>query len=211
MPRSLVAPLLALLALALSALPAPAAPAPTTIRIRPVVAAPDGAPVVDRAWLEAQVERANAIFAPYALRFALDPTEALADPVDALVRSDRDALAKHVAPKVLNLFVVRRLMDIHEEGRVRRGVHWKARHGGRRVHYVIMASYAFEGILAHELAHFFGNPKHRHVPGNLVGYVPGIGLPTLDPDQVANLRRALRRMLRSGELAPAEPASSTGR
>lgn len=208
----LIAALLALAPLA----GAKAAPSPTLIEIRPVVAAPDGAPVVDRAWLEARVARSNAIFAPYDLRFTLGPTETIAAPVDARVRADRDALAKHVAPAVVNLFVVGTLMDIHEEGRVRRGVHWKARRGGRRVHYVIMASYASEGILAHELAHFFGNPKHRHRPGNLVGYVPGLGLPTLDPDQEARMRRALRRMVRSGELAPRDPpavpprAPSTG-
>jgi hypothetical protein len=56
-----------------------------------------------------------------------------------------------VNPEVLNLFVVRKLMDIHEPGRIRSGVHWKAR---------------------------------RHVPGNLVGYIPGrvgpVEAPALD-------------------------------
>lgn len=188
-------------ALALIALLAPP-PATTTVEIRALVATPDGSPVVDRAWLAARVDRANAIFAPYGLQFRLGAVEPLDAPLDALERRDRDALAARVAPEVVNLFVVRRLMDIHQPGRVRRGVHWKARHRGRRVHYVIMAAYAGEGILAHELAHFFGNPKHRHRPGNLVGYVPGLGLPHLDPDQVERLRRALARFLASGELVP---------
>lgn len=176
--------------------------APTIIEIRPVVAAPEGKPIVDASWLAARVDRANAIFAPYDLQFVLGDIEPMDAPIEALVRADRNALARRVAPAVLNLFIVARLMDIHEKGRIRRGVHWKARHRGQRVHYVIMAAYANEGILAHELAHFFGNPKHRHVPGNLVGYVPGLGLPTLDPDQERRLRRALRRMLQSGELVP---------
>jgi len=189
------------------AMPPRAGATPTTIEIRPVVAAPAGAPIIDRAWLAARVDRANAIFAPYDLRFALGPIEPIDAPIDALVRADRDALARRVAPAVLNLFVVRTLMDIHEPGRVRRGVHWKARHRGERVHCVIMASYASEGILAHELAHFFGNASHRHVPGNLVGYIPGLGLPTLDPDQEQRMRRALRRMVKSGELVP-RPSTS---
>lgn len=177
----------------------------THIELRPVVAAPDGQPVVDRAWLLAHVARANAILAPYDLQLVLGPTETMDAPVDALVRADRNALARQVAPEVVNLFVVRTLMDIHEPGRTRRGVHWKADRRGERVHYVIMASYAEEGILAHELAHFFGNPRHRHVPGNLVGYVPGPGLPSLDPDQEKRLRRTLRRMVKSGELVPRAP------
>ncbi|ACY14132.1 hypothetical protein [Haliangium ochraceum] len=181
------------------------------VEIRPMVAVADGTPVVDRAWLLAQVERANAIFAGYELQFVLGPSGTFDAPVEAQDRPDRNALARHVAPKVLNLFVVGKLMDIHEAGVIRRGVHWKAEHRGERVHYVILAAYAETGILAHELAHFFGNPKHRHEPGNLVGYVPGEGLPRLDPDQQQRMRRALRRMLRSGELArrpaPADAAA----
>jgi hypothetical protein len=199
-------PLLVLCAASFGLAAAPAAAETTHIEIRPVVAAPDRQPVVDRARLVAWVERANAIFAPYDLQFVLGPTETIDAPVEALVRADRDALARQVNPAVLNLFVVRKLMDIHEPGRIRSGVHWKARHRGEPVHCIIMASYAVEGVLAHELAHFFGNPKHRHVPGNLVGYVPGLGLPRLDPDQEKRLRRALRRMVKSGELALRAPA-----
>lgn len=193
--------MLALLAVALLA-------PPTTIEIRASVPVVDGAPVVDNAWLRARVERADAIFAPYGLRFRLGAVDARAKTPDALVRADRDALASDLAPHVVNLMIVRRLMDIHEEGRVRRGVHWKARHDGRRVHYVILAAYAAEGILAHELAHFFGNPKHRHHPGNLVGYLPGPA-PTLDDDQRRRMERALRRMVRSGELHPLSASALT--
>lgn len=199
-------PLLILCAASVGLAAAPATAETTHIEIRPVVAAPDRQPVVDRARLVAWVERANAIFAPYELQFVLGPTELLDAPVDAVVRADRDALARQVTPEVLNLFVVRELMDIHEPGRIRSGVHWKALRRGERVHCIIMASHAVEGILAHELAHFFGNPKHRHVPGNLVGYIPGPGLPRLDPDQEKRLRRALRRMVRSDELVPRAPA-----
>lgn len=190
---------------------APAAAETTHIEIRPVVATLDGQPVVDRAWLVARIERANAIFAPYDLQFVLGPSETFAAPVEALVRADRNALARAVAGEVLNLFVVRKLMDVDEPGRIRRGVHWKAHRRSERVHYVILASYAEEGILAHELAHFFGNPKHRHEPGNLVGYVPGPGLPHLDPDQEKRLRRALRRMVNSGELVPRASTASKSR
>ncbi|MCA9539805.1 MAG: hypothetical protein KC620_13000 [Myxococcales bacterium] len=175
-----------------------AAPTPplTTVELRPVVAMVDGAPVVDTAWLEARVARANAIFAPYGLAFHLGPITPLTAPVDALTRAERDALAPQVQRGVVNVFIVRRLLDIHKKGLIRRGVHWHA--GGR--HYVILASYASETVPAHELGHFFGNPQHRHQLGNLMGYIPGLGLPRLEPDQAQRLHAALRRFLRTGEL-----------
>jgi hypothetical protein len=82
-------PLLVLCAASIGLAAAPAAAETTHIEIRPVVAAPDGQPVVDRATLVAWVERANAIFAPYDLQFVLGPTETLEGPVEALVRADR--------------------------------------------------------------------------------------------------------------------------
>lgn len=182
----------------LALLAAPPAAAPTTIEIRASIPRIDGAPLVDDPWLRARVTRADALFAPYGLRFRLAATDPRDTTPDALTRADRDALARHTRPHVVNLIIVRRLMDIHEPARIRRGVHWRA--GGK--HYVILAAYAAEGILAHELAHFFGNPQHRHRPGNLVGYLPG-PWPTLDPDQQQRLKRALRRMIKSGELHPA--------
>lgn len=196
--------LLTLLALAAPALAAPAPPPnpPTTIEIRASVPLIDGAPAVDHAWLLTRVQRADALFAPYGLRFRLGPIDPRPTTPDALTRADRDALAPLSRPHVVNLFIVRRLIDIHEPDRPRRGVHWHVKPS--RKHYIIMASYASEGILAHELAHFFGNPTHRHRPGNLVGYLPGLW-PTLDPDQHQRLKRALHRMVRSGELRPVTP------
>ncbi|MEZ4434534.1 MAG: hypothetical protein R3F65_19200 [bacterium] len=187
-----------MLTLLLALLAAPPITAPTTIEIRASIPRIDGAPLVDDPWLRARITRADALFAPYGLRFRLATTDLRDTTPDALTRAHRDALAPDVRPHVVNLFIVRRLIDIHEPGRVRRGVHWHA--GGK--HYVILAAYAAEGILAHELAHFFGNPKHRHRPGNLVGYLPG-PWPTLDPDQQQRLTRALRRMIITGELRPA--------
>ncbi|MCA9559673.1 MAG: hypothetical protein KC583_14050, partial [Myxococcales bacterium] len=96
------------------------------------------------------------------------------------------------------------LEDIHEPGRVRRGVHWRPRRPTGS-HLVIVAAYSGENVLAHELGHFFGNPKHSATPGNLMSYTRADGLPTLDAGQIRRVRAHVRRFLKSGELKRAAP------
>jgi len=84
---------------------------------------------------------------------------------------------------------------------MRRGVHWHSRsHPG--AHFVILSSIAGTDVLAHELGHFLGNPKHSDTPGNLMSYERGDAPPFLDPEQVARMQRALQGYLRRGELRP---------
>jgi hypothetical protein len=114
-------------------------------------------------------------------------------------RSDRNALAEHVKPHVINCFVVSSLLDVDEPGRVRRGVHWRAP-GPVAPHYVILSAISEADVLAHELGHFLGNPRHSDTPGNLMSYERVGRLPFLDAEQVRRVRRAIRSYVRTGEL-----------
>ncbi|MET0384817.1 MAG: hypothetical protein ABW321_02605 [Polyangiales bacterium] len=172
------------------------------------VAEQSDSPVVDEAFISSRVTRANEIFAPYGVSFEVSSRAPLAARHALQVsREDRDALAEYGAPGAIDVFIVAALRDVDEPGpddqpHWRRGVHWHAGPRSRFVgrHYVILSSIAGLSVLAHELGHFLGNPEHSHVPGNLMSYEHTDVLPFLDRSQVARLRRALTRYLRSGEL-----------
>ena len=59
---------------------------------------------------------------------------------------------------------------------------------------------------AHELGHFFGNPGHTTVKGNLMSYDRGPGPPVLDATQGRRVQQHVRRFLRSGELVSGRAA-----
>lgn len=161
------------------------------------------------AWLDAQVEEANTIFAPAGIEFVRRPTRMLPAKHETLVtRADRTALADHLQRKVVNCFVVGTLMDIHTPGKRRQGVHWRPR-GHRRAakgaHYVIVAADAGKTVLAHELGHFFGNRVHPKTPGNIMSYNRGDAPPFFDAGQLKTIARFLRAFLRSKELVEVKP------
>jgi hypothetical protein len=172
----------------------------------------DGSPVVSRSFVEQQLDRANAIFAPYGVRFAeVAAPPALAARHAALeTRADRDALGAHARPGAIHCFVVRSLRDVDEPERMRRGVHWHSRtHAG--AHFVVLSSIAGPDVLAHELGHYLGNPKHSATPGNLMSYERGAVPPFLDAGQVRRMRAAIARYVSKGELPPARRSSSARR
>lgn len=188
-----------------------AAPPLPELPLSCAVAEVDGGPVVDAAWLDDRVEQANAIFGPHGLRFRLVETRPLAAKhAELRNRADRHALGRLLRPGVINCFVVATLWDVHEEGVRRQGVHWRPATAPGK-HLVIIAAYSSKRVLAHELGHFFGNREHPLVPGNLMGYLPGPGLPTLDDGQVARALRFARKFLKTGELRPRKATPSGGR
>lgn len=179
-------------------MPPPPAPLGVELPIRFRVARDAaGDPVRDKAWLVAQADRATALFAPAGVSFVpvgVDPLD-LADLED---RDDRHQLGRHLERGVINVFVVRAMRDVDDPTQWRRGVHWRLPWRRER-HYVIVTSIAPPVTLAHELGHFFGNPRHRWVAGNVMSYEAGDS-PTFDPDQLHRIVAHARRFLRSGEL-----------
>jgi hypothetical protein len=146
------------------------------------------------------VARANEIFAPYGVQFAVDKTVVLPAKHAALeARADRDALGAYATRGVIDCFVVRSLRDVDDPAEMRRGVHWRSQtHAG--AHYVIVSSSAGPNVLAHELGHYLGNHRHSEVPGNLMSYMAGEGLPVLDAAQQKRLARTVREHLKKGAL-----------
>jgi hypothetical protein len=183
----------------------PEAP-PVVLPIVVHVAEVDGQPVVPADFVAQRVERANAIFAPYAVSFAVSATRPLAAAHAVLEsRADRDALASQVDTGVIDCFVVRSMRDVDDPTELRRGVHWHApaRAGSSaRPHYVILSTLGGISVLAHELGHYLGNPAHSDVVGNLMSYDHGGQLPVLDTAQRKRLERVLRGYLRRRELVP---------
>lgn len=187
--------------------PATTAPEPTAF---PLVfhVAPDaaGEPVVDAAWIAAQVRSARRIFNTRDIDFAPAGRFALPEANAALEdRADRNALGAFLKPDVINVFIVRSLRDIHDPEVMRQGVHWRpyGRSRGPKGyvrHLVIVAAYAGETVLAHELGHFFGHPKHSQVRGNLMSYKRRDTLPVLSARQGRRMRQWGRRFVRQREV-----------
>jgi hypothetical protein len=160
----------------------------------------EGQPIVDSGFIAQRLERANQIFAPHGVVFEQTAALALGSEHAAIeTREDRDALGANAGHGVIDCFVVRSLRDVDDPTQVRRGVHWHVQaHAG--AHFVILSSISGPNVLAHELGHFLGNPEHSQVPGNLMSYLPGKGLPTLDPAQVKRVARSVRGYLLRHEL-----------
>jgi hypothetical protein len=184
-----------------------AARKPVTLEIAFHVAQVDGQPVVEAAFIDERLERANQIFAPYGVAFVrtrLQPLAAEHAVIES--RADRDALGVEVGRGVIDCFVVRSFRDVDDPTEMRRGVHWHSQtHAG--AHFVILSTIGGPNVLAHELGHFLGNPQHSQVPGNLMSYEHGTGLPVLDATQIRQLERALRGYLARHELRPVRTPS----
>jgi hypothetical protein len=164
------------------------------------VAREEGEPVADEAFIDRQLETANRIFAPYGVQFERrERHERDARAARMETRGDRDALGAFVRAHWINVFVVASLMDVDEPQHVRRGVHWhSASHAP--AHYLILSRISFDAVLAHELGHFLGNPRHSETPGNLMSYHHTDVLPFLDEPQQRRLQRSVAAYLRTGEL-----------
>jgi hypothetical protein len=176
---------------------------PVTLEIAFHVAQMDAKAVVEDAFIDERLERANEIFAPYGVGFAKATRVQPLGSEHAVIesRADRDALGAEVGKGVIDCFVVRSLHDVDDPTQMRRGVHWHSQtHAG--AHFVILSSIAGRNVLAHELGHFLGNPRHSEVPDNLMSYQPDQGLPVLDAAQTRKLERTLRGYLDRHELRP---------
>jgi hypothetical protein len=161
-----------------------------------------GEAAVPPAFIAEQLAAANAIYAPLGIEWVERERVPLAPAHAELVtRADRDALARYVRKGAIHCFVVGRLMDVDEPGRERRGVHWHPRPRPRHS-FLIVSKISKPFVLAHELGHFLGNPKHSDVPGNLMSYERTAQTPFLDAAQTRNVQRTLAALQKSGTVVP---------
>jgi hypothetical protein len=166
------------------------------------VAQVDGQAVAPAAFIAEQLAAANEIYRPLGIELVERERVPLAAAHAELVtRADRDALAPQVLRGAIHCFVVGKLMDVDEPGRERRGVHWHPRESPRRS-FLIVSKISKPYVLAHELGHLFGNPKHSDVRGNLMSYERTEQTPFLDAAQVRNVKRTLAALLKDGSLVP---------
>ncbi len=173
------------------------------------VASQDDSPVVSKAWLESQRRIANRIFRPTGVQFETASIRRLADKHRQMhSRRDRHQLGKYVEPGTIHCFVVDFLRDVDEPERRRMGVHWHAKGLAKPAHFVILAKYAGDSVLAHELGHFMGNRRHSSTPGNIMSYHRGDMPPFFDASQKKRIKAAARDYQRQGELSPWPPVTS---
>jgi hypothetical protein len=158
-------------------------------------------PVVDDAWITAQVAAAEGLFGAQGIHFQRVETRDLEPRFAHLeTRADRDALAPQLAKGFVNVFVVASLRDVDDPSRMRMGVHWRPK-GQLSKHYVIVSSTALGTTLAHELGHFLGN-GHSDVTNNLMSYTRTSEDVFLDAKQVDVSRKFARLYVRTRELLP---------
>jgi hypothetical protein len=160
----------------------------------------DGDAVATQSFIAKQLAAANTIYGPLGIELVEHELVPLAAKhADLMTRADRDALARYVQKGVINCFVVAKLMDVDEPGRERRGVHWRPRPSPRQS-FLIVSKISRPYVLAHELGHLLGNPKHSDVAGNLMSYERSDGPPFLDAEQIQRVRRTLAALLKQGNI-----------
>jgi hypothetical protein len=179
-------------------------PAPAPIPRLPLsiaVAAEEGKPVQDDAWVDAQVAEAERLFGPLGVHLAIGERRAAGAKFAHLeTRQDRDAWAAELHPGVVNVLVVGSLRDVDEPERMRMGVHWRPE-SAKQKHWVVVSASAMPSTLAHELGHFFGNP-HSPVTNNVMSYSRTGEDVFFDERQASKIRSMARLYVRIKELLP---------
>ena len=110
------------------------------------------------------------------------------------------ACADAAVERVLNVFVVASLRDVHDEKLFRKGVHW-APNGDLKKQYVIVSASARKTTLAHEFGHYF-RLQHAFVPDNLMSYSRTGAVVFLTAAQKATVLSAAKQYVSRKELLP---------
>jgi|GEM_PF-5791583 len=126
-----------------------------------VVDAGDGS-ARDRAWLDAQLRHANALFSVIDVGFRVAARRVVAGRDHLRTRADRDELGRFASnDRAITVFLVRKLDDVDTAGQSLRGVHWRLRRDRRKTWIILSALDDTGAVLAHELGHYFGLPHSR--------------------------------------------------
>lgn len=197
----------------LAAMPACTEAAARCFRLRLHVAEDgEGAPVVDAAWLGAQVTHANTVFADVGVGFEVTAVSSAGPDVRrVLTREDRDRLgrASHDA-RFVDVWVVGQLANVDDPGDIR-GVHWRDR-AARAHRWIILSAIAPVPVLAHELGHYFGVP-HSAAAGSLMNKSGNDPTPFAERRFVAAEQRRIRRSAKrfAAERAPVDTRAGRGK
>ena len=162
------------------------------------VAVDDAGPVVDVAWMAAQIANANRLFAAIGTGFMVVKAETLPkEAVHVATRTDRDLLGrKRWTAGPIHVFVAGRLDNVDEEGEIY-GVHWRDRKQTSH-RWIILSARSWSHTLVHELGHFFGLP-HSSAPTSIMTKgapdpVPAGQRVFTDPQLKKMLRRLHRKL-----------------
>lgn len=161
----------------------------------------EGQPVVSDEWVNRQVSEAQRLMSAHGVTVGLVERRTLGEDRAVLENADdRDAMSQHLAPKVINAFIVKSLRDVDKPDRFIRGVRWRNRRDLRK-DYVILATIAGPFTLCHELGHFLGN-GHSYVVNNVMSYKhEDYDKIAFDKSQGNKMRLVARRLLATKRVA----------
>lgn len=174
-----------------------APPLPLSIAI----GAANGKTAQTEAWVDAQIDAAQAIYNEFGVSFRKANTRRLTPELMRLeTRADRDALAAHLEAGRINVFVVASLRDVDDPKLYRMGVHW-APNGDLKRQYVIVSAAARKTTLAHEIGHYF-TLQHMFVADNLMSYSRTGGVVFLNAKQKADVIASVRSHVAKKTIVP---------
>jgi len=152
--------------------------------------------LVPKPWIAKQLAHANRLFADIGLGFEVAAVKRIdANEAHVVTRLNRDMLGRKRFQKgTIHIFLVTHLANVDAPG-VIRGVHWRDR-GNVKRRWVILANYARQWVLAHELGHFFGLPHSRY-PKSVMNKRPRKLPAAMDRVFVAAERKKMRASLRA--------------